>query len=71
MILYFIMLSFASPAARISAPFLHHFCAMKCNSELYRTTPGQVSSKSQPIANQRGGDASEPGFENRFTVKKR
>jgi len=32
MILYSIILPFISPAARIFAPFMRHFCAMICNS---------------------------------------
>jgi hypothetical protein len=38
MILYSIVLPLVSPAARIIAPFLHHFCTMKRNSK--NSVPG-------------------------------
>ena len=33
MILHSMILSFSPSAFRIFAPFLHHFCTMKCNFE--------------------------------------
>jgi hypothetical protein len=42
-----------SPVGWISAPLLPHFCAMKSNSKLHRTTLSQVSSESQPIVQER------------------
>jgi hypothetical protein len=69
MILPNIILPSVSPAAWIFAPFLHHFCAMKCNSKLYRSTPGKASSKSQLIVSE--WVASKHGFGKRLLVKKR
>jgi hypothetical protein len=53
MILPTIILPSISPAARVFAPFLHHFCTMKWNSKLYRTTPGTDTLNTQPIVSER------------------